>query len=51
MSKEELKQLLKENLILNIKEEKDIGGYYVIVQIQFDGQAITDDFVNISMLK
>lgn len=50
MDKEVLKKLLKENLTINIKEEKDIGGHYLIVSIEFDGEEICDELINIGNL-
>ena len=43
MSKEELKELLKENLQISVYEEKKGGTNYLKVEISFDGETLCQD--------
>lgn len=43
MNKEELKELLKENLKVSIKRDKSDGSW-IEIKIFFDGELVADDY-------
>lgn len=48
MDKEQLKQLLKESLSIDIEEESSYGTTSVEIKIKFDGEEICSDYYCLS---
>ena len=42
MDKEELKQLLKENLVIELYETRQEGTKYIKIEVRFDGEVICE---------
>lgn len=42
MSKEELKELLKENLVVELYETRQEGTKYINIEVRFDGEVICE---------
>lgn len=42
MSKEELKELLKENLVIELYETRQEGTKYINIEVRFDGEVICE---------